>query len=255
MFKPKSQSPKTSWEKESSSYADLTKGSGHYYHEHIVIPGVVRLLSLKDGSKLLDLGCGSGVLGRQLKPNRSYLGIDVSPGLIEEAKKLDHQPDHDYIIRDSTKPLSIARDFTHAALVLSLQNMRDQSMVIKNVSEHLVPGGILVIVLNHPCFRIPRQSSWGIDEVNKIQYRKINRYLTPIEIPITMHPGRRNSPITWSYHEPVSFYSQTLKDFGFVIETIEEWASDKNSVGDAAKMENRARSEFPLFLTIKAVKK
>jgi len=37
-----------------------------------------------------------------------------------------------------------------------------------------------------------------------------------------------------------------------VIEKIEEWASDKDSVGKAAKMENRARAEIPLFMAIQA---
>jgi hypothetical protein len=46
-----------------------------------------------------------------------------------------------------------------------------------------------------------------------------------------------------------------LKDAGFAIDVIEEWTSDKESEGRAARMENRSRSEFPLFLAIKAFKK
>jgi len=43
---------------------------------------------------------------------------------------------------------------------------------------------VLVIVLNHPCFRIPRQSGWGIDEKNKLQFRKVIKYMSPMEIPL-----------------------------------------------------------------------
>jgi len=39
-----------------------------------------------------------------------------------------------------------------------------------------------------------------------------------------------------------------------VISDLEEWTSDKVSAGKSARAENRARSEFPLFLAIKAVK-
>jgi hypothetical protein len=35
---------------------------------------------------------------------------------------------------------------------------------------------------------------------------------------------------------------------------MEEWCSDKKSEGAAARMEDRARKEFPLFLTILASK-
>lgn len=78
--------------------------------------------------------------------------------------------------------------------------------------------------------------------------------MSPMEIPINMNPSDRNSPITMSYHFPLSDYSKMLKDAGFVIDLIEEWTSDKESEGRAARMENRSRSEIPLFLAIRAVK-
>jgi hypothetical protein len=38
------------------------------------------------------------------------------------------------------------------------------------------------------------------------------------------------------------------------VELIEEWYSDKTSEGSQAKRENRARTEFPLFLAISSFK-
>ena len=112
-----------------------------------------------------------------------------------------------------------------------------------------------MLVLNHPCFRIPRQTRWDIDEPNKTQYRRIDRYMTPLEIPVATHPGHgARSETTRSYHLPLSEYSRMLCGNGFVIEKLEEWISEKHSVGEAAKMENRARKEFPLFLAILARK-
>ena len=244
----------TSWEKDRRWYSRSTRDAGSYFHEHVVIPNAKRLLGLKPDSKLLDLGCGSGVLGRAISPDISYTGIDLSGGLIEDAARSDHAAGHRYITADVTRKMTVPEDFTHAAFILSLQNMKDQDAAIINAGRHLAAGGVLVIVLNHPAFRIPRQSSWGTDEKNKLQYRRVNRYLSPLEIPITMHPGKPNSTVTWTYHQPISAYARMLKRTGFVIENMEEWASDKKSYGDNAKPENRARSEFPLFLAIKAFK-
>jgi hypothetical protein len=70
-----------------------------------------------------------------------------------------------------------------------------------------------------------------------------------------MHPGQRNSSITWSFHNPLSFYANILKINNFAIEEIEEWSSDKISLGRTGRMENRARNEIPLFMAIKAFKK
>lgn len=244
----------TSWQKVSKWYGGITKGSGHYFHEHVVNPKVLKLLGLNEKSSLLDLGCGTGALARALPKGVPYTGVDIAKGMIDEAKKYDKDPKHTYVIADVTRSIGAPKTFTHATFILSLQNIKEQKEAIRVASEHLSPNGILVIVLNHPAFRIPRQSSWEIDPQKKLEYRRINRYLTPLEVPVNMHPSEKDSAITWSYHVPISAYSEYLKDNGFVIESLEEWASDKQSAGKHAKMENRARSEFPLFLAIKAQK-
>ena len=146
--------------------------------------------------------------------------------------------------------------FDKAAIVLALQNIEQAENVIINAAKHLKKGGQLAIILNHPSFRIPRQSGWRIDEENKQQQRFINRYLSPLKIPIDMNPSEKNQEqnkkITWSFHHSLQDYSQMLFQAGFVIEKIEEWSSDKESTGKAAKMENRARTEIPLFMAISA---
>ena len=250
----------TSWQKVAPWYNKITdEGRGHYYHQHVVIPGVLRLLDIGSqpstvNHKLLDLACGNGVLATSLPKEVEYRGIDIAPSLINQAKKGDHNPKHEYIVSDITKPLPSA-DFSHVTIILALQNIQNPGRVLQNASQHCKKGGALVIVLNHPAFRIPRQSSWGIDEGRKIQYRRVDKYMSSMQIPINMNPGDRSSKFTMSYHFPLSSYSKMLKDAGFLIEVIEEWTSDKESEGRAAKMENRSRSEIPLFLAIKAIKK
>ncbi len=246
----------TSWEGASEWYGRLTGTQGHYYQRHVVIPGSLRLLDLREGSSLLDLACGQGVLARHIPTGVHYEGIDAAPSLISEARRLDKDRKHRYFVADISRPLPTPkRDFTHAAIVLALQNIPDPGPVMGLASEHLAPGGRLLIVINHPCFRIPRQSSWGMDEQNKAQYRRVDRYMTPMKIPIATNPGSgQKSPTTWSYHFPLSRYARCLNEAGFAIGTLEEWVSDRRSVGRAARMENRARAEFPLFLALLARK-
>lgn len=244
----------TSWKSAGKWYNKIVGEKGHYYHQHIVIPGVIKLLSFGKSGRLLDIGCGQGVLARSIPKDIGYIGVDLAANLIDFAKKQDKNPLHTYHVADVTKRLVISeKNFTHATAVLCLQNMEYPQNAIKNVSAYLPAGGQFVIVLNHPAFRIPRQSGWGTGE-NKMQYRYENRYMSHLKVPITMHPGEKNSSVTWSFHHPLSFYTSALAENGFVIEKIEEWVSDKESEGKLAKMENRARGEFPLFLAIKARK-
>lgn len=251
MFKKKPSS-NTSWEPVQKWYHSSVGEEGHYYHQKIVLPGVLKLLNLRPGSSLLDIACGNGVLARQLPKNIYYEGLDLSSSLIKEAKKM--LPSHPFHISDITKPFPIKKtDFSHAAIVLAIQNVEQAGQVFLHAGKHLTPGGTLVIVMNHPCFRIPRQSSWKVDEAQKMQYRRIDRYSSPLQIPIQAEPSKgEKSAQTWSFHVPLSQYSKWLQEAGFMIELIEEWHSDKISTGKNAKMENRSREEFPLFMAIKA---
>jgi len=256
--RPQSKKPSSSWEPVEKWYRNSVGDEGHYYHQHVVIPGVLKLLALKNpkSNSLLDLACGNGVLARQIPEAMPYIGVDISPSLLKAAKLADRSPHHQYVVSDATKKLSLEKnDFSHAAIILAIQNMEDPKAAFQNVADHLKSGGHLVVVMNHPCFRIPRQTSWKVDEEQKIQYRRIDRYSSPLQIPIQAHPSKgEKSATTWSFHHPLASYTQWLFETGFTIELIEEWHSNKVSTGKAAKMENRSREEIPLFMAIRAVK-
>lgn len=236
----------TSWEEVANWYDKAVGKGGHYFHENIILPNLLGELAFEKTKepRLLDLGCGNGILGMHIPKNVFYAGVDLSKSLIEKAK-LNRKGI--YKVHDLTKPMSLnEKDFTHITLILSLQNMENPAAVLENARQHLAKGGSIFIVLNHPCFRIPRQTSWGVDQEKKIQYRRIDRYLTPLEIPIAMHPGESDTK-TFSYHHPISTYVNLLGNLGLGVVKMQEWTSDKLSLGKLAKMENRAREEFPLF--------
>ena len=249
----------TSWESVENWYKKSVGDEGHYYHQHVVLPGVLKLLDLDktDSASLLDIACGQGILGRQIPNQIVYTGIDIAPSLIKVAKEIDANPKHHYFIGDVLKPLPIKKkDFTHAAIVLAIQNFEYPFFALQNAAKHLLSGGKLIIAMNHPCFRILRQSSWKVDEAQKIQYRRIDRYSSPMKFPIQAHPSQgKNSANTWSFHYPLASFSLWLNQTGFTIDLIEEWHSNKKSTGSASKMENTSRKEIPLFMGIKAIKK
>ena len=255
LFIGKSKAP-TSWQNVSKWYNKTVDKNGSYFHQHVIIPGVLKLLNLNSKSSLLDLACGQGVLERKISPGIYYQGLDAAFDLIKFAQKNKISNTHHFQVADITKPFPISKfDFTLATIILALQNIEDPDKLITLINKHLIKSGKLIIVINHPCFRIPKNSSWGIDTKNKIQYRRLDRYLSSLKIAIDIHPGlKQGSPQTPTYRYSLSYFSQILSDSGFVIEKIEEWVSDKKSVGPSANMENIARSEFPLFLTIVACK-
>ena len=134
----------TSWEDVEKWYQSSVGKDGHYYHQKIIIPGILKLLDFKtsDQESILDLACGQGILARHLPENISYAGIDLSPSLIKSAQQFEKNPKHQFHVGDVTKVLPIKKtDFSHAAVVLALQNIEFPNLVFKNLYKHLRPDG------------------------------------------------------------------------------------------------------------------
>src|SRR5690606_5574990 len=116
----------------------------------------------------------------------NYTGVDVSPRLLQTARK--RQRDGRFIEADAAYlaacPKLQAASFEALVFLLSIQDMNPLEAVLDSAYWALAPGGRLVILMTHPCFRIPRQSGWGRDEQRKLQYRRIDRYLTPLSVPM-----------------------------------------------------------------------
>ncbi|MFA4827306.1 MAG: class I SAM-dependent methyltransferase [Candidatus Shapirobacteria bacterium] len=237
-------------------YKNVVGEKGHYYHQKIILPGILRLLKLQANQKLLDLGCGQGVLGKCLTNHNLFWGLDLSDNLISMAKTEDKNRNHKYFVGDATKTINTDEKFDWITMILAIQNMSKPFLVFKSCSNLLTEKGKLLIVMNHPTFRIPQNSDWGVDKERLIQYRRIDRYMSPLEIGIEVSPfDKKTDEKTLSFHYPISAYSEMLFDNGFMIEKIEEWVSDKKSTGSMAKVEDRARREFPLFMAIVACRR
>ena len=240
------------WDSSEKWYSSIVGEKGHYYHQTVVLPKSLQIIG--KCKSMLDLGCGQGVLARALPESVDYYGVDQSQELVKKAKSLTQRGQ--FFVSDVTQEIPIEKkDFDQACFILSLQNMEEGEKAILNASKHLKKGGKLLVVLNHPCFRIPRQSDWGFDDKSKLQYRRMNLYMSAQKIPILTSPGQKeNSSVTYTYHHNLSDIVGWFKKANLLVSDMQEWISDKKSEGAKARMEDRARKEFPLFLAILGVK-
>jgi SAM-dependent methyltransferase len=242
---------KTSWEK-SADWSDRIIGErGSELYQAVVIPQALQLLAPQRGERALDLGCGQGVFCRALaQKGADVTGIDASPTLIAKAKTYPVKPPVRYMARDAAHITDLGQ-FDLISAILCVQNMEKLADVTAAAAQALKPGGRMLWVMNHPAFRIPRQSAWGFEDERKIQYRRVDAYSSELSIPIVMHPGKHDSESTVSFHR--SFEKLTEHGFasGLMLGGLQEWSSHKESQpGPRARAENRARKEFPLFLAL-----
>ncbi len=249
---------KTSWEPVAEWYGRYMSLSGTLQKD-IVFPKTMALLEPRRGGRYLDIACGEGTFSRQLTAHAKgadVVGIDIASSLIERAKK-QAPPGAEYRIADATKfaHLFPAASFDGATCILAIQNIELFEKVFAEVIKGLKPSAPFVLVMNHPAFRQPRQSGWGWDEKRKLQYRRVDKYLSAYDAPITAHPGSAPHVKTFSYHRPLQEYTAALIRNGFVITALEEWISNRVSKpGARAKAENTAREEIPMFLALRAEK-
>ncbi len=248
----------TSWEHVASWYDKLVGDEGSDYHKHVVLPAAMRMLDPQPGERILDLCCGQGVFCRQLAemPVKGIVGVDASQALIRAAEQRSQHPKVRYAVADARNLGPIAdASFDAAACLMAVHDLDDIDATFRSLAAALRPAGRAVVIFMHPCFRIPRQSSWAWDDEKKMQYRRLDRYYSPMTIPIATHPGSDPGIKTLFFHRPVSAYINAIGAAGMAIVACEELLSHhKSEPGGHSRGENRSRQEFPVFVALKAVK-
>lgn len=284
----------TSWDHVADWYDGMIEGRGEARGDHfqrVILPGTLRLLGARPGMKVLDVACGQGALCRALSQQGvETTGVDASPRLIEAARR--NSGDGSGGGMSSRFAVGDARDlgaiatrlagepggfgpFDAVTCVMALMNIDPMEPVLKGCWSVLAPGGTLVLVVLHPAFRAPGQTSWGWEEVDgaqvratkgprpreaRRQFRRVDGYLSSGQAEIVMNPGHaahgKRPVTTWTFHRPIQSYFRALGEAGFLIEALEEWPSLRRSEpGPRAAEENRSRREIPMFLGLRAVKR
>lgn len=246
----------TAWEAPAGWYDRLVGDAGDDFYQKLVLPTTLGRLAARRGERVLDVGCGTGVLGRALAAaGAASTGVDASPAMIEAAQRRAGGLER-YLVGDARRLDTVlpGERFDHAALVMCLQDLDPLAPVLAGVAGLLKPGGRMVVVLSHPCFRVPRRSAWGWDDEQKAQYRRLDGYLSPFAVPIRLHPGQADDQTsTRSFHRPLSAYLGAIGAARLGVVAADELCSHRRgSRGVRSAAEERACSEFPLFLVLTA---
>jgi ubiquinone/menaquinone biosynthesis C-methylase UbiE len=240
----------TSWTRVSAWYDTLLSETNTYQSE-IIAPRLLRLVGDVKNKIVLDLACGQGYFTRLFaEAGAQIAGIDVSTTLIRRARELS--PKISYTAGKADQ-LPYEKDIYDTIIsVLAFQNIETVPAVFKESFRVLKKGGQLVIVINHPAFRVPQYSDWIFDERKQTQERTIWRYLSEIKIKIAMNPSKQTKSVeTISFHRPLQYWFKAAEKAGFVVTRLEEWESHKQSqAGPRKDAEDKARKEIPIFMAI-----
>ncbi len=246
----------TDWSQAADWYDKLVGDEGSEFHRQIVHPGVLKLLGVVKDKTILDVACGQGVLCRLLHGQGAKIfGIDAAIPLIELARK--RGPAEIRYARVDAREIDAFTEFATAQFdaatcILAAQNFNPLEPMFASAARLLKPGGKLVMVIVHPCFRGPKETSWGWDHDAFVQYRRVDKYLLPRKEPIITNPGKKDGKYTWTFHRPLEAYVSAAVRGGLLVDALQEWASHKFSdSGPRAAAENSARREIPMFMALR----
>lgn len=246
----------TSWNEVSDWYNELLKGDDSYQAK-VIAPNLTRILDIKSGEVVYDLACGQGYFSNILhKSGAKVIASDLSKNLIEKAKV--NSPKEISYYNTSAHKAPFLKDISvdTVVVVLAIQNIENVGDVLKECHRIIKKGGRMILVLNHPSFRVPQGSDWVFQD--GVQSRIVNNYMSESKVYIDMTPGEKNPKKkikTISFHRPLQYYVKLFNKNGFVIARLEEWISHKKSgIGPRQVAEDRARKEIPMFMCLEIKK-
>lgn len=106
---------------------------------------ILQEFNLTGNETILDLGCGDGVITKQLAemvPNGSVLGIDASEGMIKTAKQNNNLPNLLFELKNINE-IQYKNEFDLIFSNAALHWVLDHSKLLKNASEALTSGGVI----------------------------------------------------------------------------------------------------------------
>lgn len=192
------------------------------------------------GRVVLDAGCGTGYLSRQLSQKGAIVtGIDFSPQMLEIARQKSKAENLAIAWQeDSCSQLKTLQD-NHFDLLISnyvlmdLPNLEGAAQAFYRV---LKPGGIAVVIFSHPCF--PQGDAATVNGDRSISYCWQHSYFEQHKR--QDQPWKHfTSSFLW-FHRPLSDYWKAFKEAGFAVIDFEEPRLNNNQA-------DRAESEQELF--------
>lgn len=232
------------WERHAEDFIAWARKPNHdsywQFHRDLFLP-----LVPAPGRRTLDLGCGEGRVSRDLQAlGHRVVGLDASRTLIAAARAstLDAA-----LARANAATLPFASDAFDCVIAFnSLQDIDDFTSTIREIYRVLMPGGRFCLALPHPINSAGHFESSDADSRFMID----GSYLDPFYLA----DKRTRDGLTMTFvsvHRPLSMYTETLADAGFLIEQLREPAVPEYAVTSPSASR---WCRVPLFLHLRAMK-
>jgi SAM-dependent methyltransferase len=225
------------WEAEAVAWARWVRTPGHdQWHWRLNWPAFLELLPAA-GRRTLDLGCGEGRCGVELRHRgHRVIGVDAAPTMVELARETGAY-DEVHLADAAALPLADgAVDLVVA--YMSLHDIEDLGGALREAGRVLEPGGRLCAAIVHPVSSAHLGSD---DEVPYFEERPYTDVVARDGIEMAFH----------GIHRPLEAYFAALHAAGLTLERLREPAPTDEHVAAFPGLAKARRR--PPFLQLVAV--
>lgn len=155
-------------------------------------------------NKILDLGCGDGIITAQLAmehPERQVLGVDLSQKMIDFANQSFSSIQNLRFHQENAETITFTNKFDGIVSFNTFHRLNNPKLALLRIFDALIPGGHLAAVFPAIGSKILTTSIAAVD--SRKQWKDYFK-----------NPDRKN------YSNSEETYSTYLKDIGFVIERV-----------------------------------
>ncbi|MEM1394193.1 MAG: class I SAM-dependent methyltransferase [Cyanobacteria bacterium P01_H01_bin.150] len=220
------------WNATAQIWDEKMGDDGNDFHRYLVRPAIEKLLQLKPGQRILDIGCGNGLTTRRLASlGAKITGIDFASEMINNARKRTSENKEliEYQVLDATDEAALLKlgenNFDAAVSAMALMDMAEIEPLFKALKKLINPGGSFVFAIMHPCFNSIHTILGAelIEKETKIytEYHvKVKSYIKPSKV---KGLAIDNQPTAHIYfHRPLHTLLNTAFKFGFTLDGLEE---------------------------------
>jgi len=244
------------WDKNADFWNERMR-EGNEFHRVLIAPAQERLLNIRRGETVLDIGCGNGQFARRMAAlGADVVAVDASPRMIANARAhtTEHPQHIEYGVIDATDSAALTslgeRRFDAAVCTMTMMDMASIEPMLASLRRMLKPVSRFVFSVCHPCFNSPR-IKLVVEEETSEAGTLLTRYSVSVSEYMSSKPTKgvamTDQPVAQYYFDrPLSVLFNSCFSSGFVLDGIEEPAFQKSNEDGRANWRNM--TEIPPLL-------